>query len=111
MSKEKIYAEQIVIVTDEGENVPPYFGDAWAEYSKSMNSAPSVIIVQVGGSNPGFVKGLQQKGIEVLRFAFKGDYYSLPNVLPLLAMPSRAELVDLIMERDLPRRPILVKAS
>jgi hypothetical protein len=40
-----------------------------------------------------------------LTYAFTEDYYSLPSVLPLLALPTRAELVDAIMARDLPRRP------
>lgn len=105
MARDKIYVEQVVIVTDEGENTAPLFKDAWADYAKELQTAPGVIIVQVGGSNPAFVTGLREKGIEVTRYEFKGDYYSLPNVLPLLAMPSKAELVDLIMERDLPRRP------
>ncbi len=43
-----------------------------------------------------------------MRYEFKGDYYSLPNVLPLLAMPSQAELVEQIMARELPRRPAVV---
>jgi len=111
MSKDKVYAEQVVLVTDEGENTAPFFRDAWAEYAQVLNVSPSVIIVQVGGANPGFVKGLVDKGIEVVRYEFKGDYYSLPNVLPLLALPTRAELVELIMQRELPIRPVTAKAS
>ncbi len=106
MTRDKVYAEQIVIVTDEGENTAPLFREAWAEYAKEMQSAPSVIIVQVGGANPSFGAGLKERGIEVTRYEFKGDYYSLPNLLPLLAMPGKAELVDMIMERELPRRPV-----
>jgi hypothetical protein len=51
------------------------------------------------------VDGLREKGIEVLTYEFRGDHYSLPNVLPLLALPTRAELVETIMARELPRRP------
>jgi hypothetical protein len=105
MTKDKVYAEQIIIVTDEGENATPYFRDAWKEYAKEIASAPSVIIVQVGGQNPRFVTGLKEQGIEVMRYEFGGDYYALPNVLPLLAMPSKGELVDMIMARTLPERP------
>ncbi|MBV9229643.1 MAG: hypothetical protein JOZ18_10050, partial [Chloroflexi bacterium] len=106
MIKDKIYVDQIVIVTDEGENTPPYFRDAWDEYAKVMKAAPSVIIVQVGGTNHSFVTGLQGRGIEVMRYQFKdSDYYSLINVLPLLAMPSKLELVDLILQYPLPQRP------
>ncbi len=105
MTREQQYAENLVIVTDEGENTAPYLKDAYAEYADKMKVAPSIIIVQVGGSNPGFVTALQSRGIEVMRYQFKGDAYSLPNILPLLAMPSKGELVDLILQYELPKRP------
>ncbi|HEU5229583.1 MAG TPA: hypothetical protein VFU49_17330, partial [Ktedonobacteraceae bacterium] len=95
--------------TDEGENTAPYFRDAWEEYKTVMKSVLSVIIVQVGGANHSFVTGLQSRGIEVMRYQFSGDYYSLPNVLPLLAMPSKAELVELILQYALPTRPKVAK--
>lgn len=105
MTKEHIYAEQLLIVTDEGENTAPYLKDAWTEYCKEMSAAPSVIVVQVGGTYERFAQGLQAQGVELTRYAFNGDYYSLPNVLNLLAMPSKADLVELIMGYALPERP------
>lgn len=105
MQKEKVYAEQIVIVTDEGENRAPFFRDAWSEYAKEMQAAPRVLIVKVGGSSAPFEKGLQERGIEMVSYQFSGDYYSLPNLLPLLARPGKAELVDEIMAYELPQRP------
>ena len=108
MRQEHVYVEQLALVTDEGENTAPYFRDAYADYVNEMSVAPSVIIVQVGGQNPAFVRGLQERGIEVMRYQFAGDLYSLPNVLPLLSMPSKAELVNLIMQYELPRRMSLV---
>jgi hypothetical protein len=108
MTREQWYAENLVIVTDEGENTAPYLRDAYTEYADKMKVAPSLIIVQVGGSNPDFVTKLQSRGIEVMRYQFKGDAYSLPNILPLLAMPSKGELVDLILQYELPKRPKMV---
>ncbi len=108
MRQEHVYVEQVALVTDEGENTAPYFRDAYADYVNEMSVAPSVIIVQVGGQNPAFVPGLQERGIEVMRYQFAGDLYSLPNVLPLLSMPSKAELVNLIMQYELPHRLSLV---
>ncbi|MBO0782905.1 MAG: VWA domain-containing protein, partial [Ktedonobacteraceae bacterium] len=105
MQRDNVYAEQLVIVTDEGENTAPYLRHAWKEYAQALHTAPAVIIVQVGGSYDPFYNGLQSEGIEVTRYRFGGDYYSLPNVLPLLAMPSKAELVELIMQYELPKRP------
>ena len=106
MTKDRVYVEQIVLVTDEGENTPPLFRDAWAQYAAALGVAPTVIIVRVGASSRSpFADGLRRQGIEVLTYEFTGDYYALANVLPLLALPTRAELVDAIMARDLPRRP------
>jgi hypothetical protein len=103
--KHKIYAEQFVFVTDEGENSAPYLVNAWKDYCEKMQVVPSIIIVQVGGSNERFAQGLQAQGIELIRYQFGGDYYALPNLLPLLALPSKAELVSLILEYPLPERP------
>jgi hypothetical protein len=105
MTRDKFYAEQIVIVTDEGENTAPYLKDAYAAYVEKMNVAPTITIVQVGGASHSFVTGLQSRGIEFMRYKFNGDFYSLPNLLPLLAMPTKGELVDVIMQYDLPKRP------
>jgi hypothetical protein len=108
MTKKQQYVEQILIVTDEGENTAPLLADAWTAYKDALSSAPTVIIVQVGGSNNRFAQGLLDRGVDLTRYHFEGDYYSLPNVLELLAQPSRSDLVELIMNYELPKRPALV---
>src|SRR5579884_715272 len=105
MLKDRVYAEQIVLVTDEGENTAPFFRNAWKEYMQEMHVAPTVFIVKVGNVYTPFEKALQENGIEVTAYEFKGDGYSLPNVLNLLVAPSKAELVSLIMGYELPKRP------
>lgn len=107
MQRDRFYAEQVVIVTDEGENTAPFFSVAWKEYTETLKIRPQLMIVEVGGSYRPFLDGLQREGIEFIKYEFKGDYYSLPNILPLLAMPSKAELVDTIMELELPQRPVV----
>jgi hypothetical protein len=37
-------------------------------------------------------------------FQFMGDYYALPNLVPLLARPSKLELLMEIMDYALPQR-------
>ena len=37
-------------------------------------------------------------------FQFTGDYYALPNLIPMLARPSKVELLMEIMEYPLPVR-------
>ena len=56
-----------------------------------------------GGSNY-LEKLCQREGIAVDIFQFSGDYYSLPNLVPLLARPSRLELLMEIMDFPLPQR-------
>ncbi|NET26688.1 hypothetical protein [Okeania sp. SIO1I7] len=41
---------------------------------------------------------LKQKQAPVETFTFKGYYYSLPNLAPMLSHPSRLELLMEIME-------------
>lgn len=105
LARDRVRVEQIVIVSDERENTAPHFRDAFAAYVQAMGVVPRVIIVHVDNPYLGLFNDLKARGIEVLRYEFAGDYYSLPNILPLLAMPSQAELVDAIMARPLPRRP------
>lgn len=58
----------------------------------SSNSLPNVIIVKVGYASDYVERSLKQKQVPVDTFTFSGDYYSLPNLIPLLSRPSRLEL-------------------
>ncbi len=40
--------DQIILVTDEGENAAPYFHDAYQTYCREMAVMPNVVIVKVG---------------------------------------------------------------
>ncbi|HEY9724927.1 MAG TPA: hypothetical protein V6D50_00635, partial [Chroococcales cyanobacterium] len=40
--------EQIVLVTDEGENTAPYFAEAYEAYKRELQTAPSILVVKVG---------------------------------------------------------------
>ena len=44
-------------------------------------------------------------------FTFAGDYYALPNLLPLLARASRLELLMEILETPLPVRDDGLRAA
>lgn len=98
------YVEQLVIITDCGENHAPFFRTAYAEYAQALKIEPQVIVVTVGSVDQGFLARLREAGIPLTVWEFKGDYYALPNLLPLLAAPTRAELVEQIMQTELPRR-------
>lgn len=104
LTRERHYVEQIVIITDMGENTHPYFVAAYEEYAREVGSAPQVVIVGVGGNDPRFLEQLRNAGVPLTVWEFAGDYFSLPNLLPLLALPSRAELVEQVMAVPLPTR-------
>ena len=104
MRLKKQVVEQFIIVTDEGENSAPYFTEAYSKYSHDLGVQPNVIIVKVGHASNWVEAQLKQKQVQVDTFTFSGDYYSLPNLIPLLSRPSRLELLMEIMETALPVR-------
>jgi hypothetical protein len=104
MAKKGQRVEQIVLVTDEGDNTAPLFKDAYETYSKALNVRPSVTIVKIGQASDLLERACRDKGVALNVVAFKGDYYALPNVIPFLTAPSQAELLMEILEYPLPQR-------
>ena len=104
LHKDGVVVEQIIVITDGGENTAPYFAPTYQAYSQALGVAPNVTIVGVGSYAGQFTATLNEAGIPVTAWEFTGDYYSLPNLLPLLSLPSRADLVDEIMALALPTR-------
>lgn len=104
MRVKKQVVEQIILVTDEGENTAPYFADAYTSYCHDLAVMPNVVIVRVGSVTNWVETQLKKKQVPVETFTFAGDYYSLPNLVPLLSRPSRLDLLMEIMETALPVR-------
>jgi hypothetical protein len=96
--------EQIILVTDEGENTAPYFANVYDAYQRDLSVAPGVVIVKIGRASDYVERSLREKQVPVDTFTFSGDYYSLPNLVPLLSRPSRLELLMEILETPLPER-------
>ncbi len=96
--------DQLVIVTDEGENTAPYLADAYADYRQALGRAPDVVIVRVGRACRKCTDSLEQARVRVDTWDFDGDYYSLPNLVPFLTRPSRLELMLEVLETPLPTR-------
>ena len=111
MARERKAVEQIVLVTDLGDNRAPLFHDAYAEYVNVMGIRPDVVVVGVGGVQENRVELWQSRGIPATYWAFGGDRYSLPNLLANLTMPSKAELVEAIMATSMPVRPAPLGAA
>ena len=106
MIRQKQLVEQFVFVTDEGENATPYFKQAYEKYVEAMKVKPSVTIVKVGQASDHLEKVCRELAVPMNVFEFRGDYYSLPNVVPLLTMPSQAELLMEILNYPLPVRKV-----
>lgn len=96
--------EQIVMVTDEGENQAPLFREAYQSYAEELGLRPDVVFVKVGGASTQLEQDCARMGLAPRAFQFSGDYYALPNLIPLLTRPSMVDLLMEIMEYPLPRR-------
>lgn len=101
----RVRVEQFIIVTDEAENTAPFAADEWSAYRDEFNVSPNVAIVRVGHATDYVWRTMRGVGAEVDALTFTGDYYALPNLVPLLSRPSRFELLMEIMETPLPARP------
>jgi hypothetical protein len=104
MRLKKQYVEQIILVTDEGENQGPLFVPTLLKYRQTLGADPNVCIVRVPGSTSGLETQCRTAGITVDTFQFGGDYYALPNLVSLLSKPSKLELLMEILEFPLPKR-------
>ena len=96
--------EQIVMITDELENKAPRFKDAYLAYRETLGISPAVILIKVGRAGALLEEACTQLGIAPNVFEFRGDYYALPNVVPLLTRPSMMELVMEVLSYPLPVR-------
>jgi len=104
MQRKRQVVDQIILVTDEGENSSPYFSEVYKAYCRELGVMPNVVIVRVGFASEQVARQLRQQQAPVDTFSFKGDYYALPNLVPLLTRPSRLELLMEILEMPLPIR-------
>jgi len=104
MRKKRQIVDQIIVVTDEGENAAPYFGEVYKTYCRELATMPNVVIVRVGSYCNWLESQLKGQQAPVETFTFAGDYYSLPNLVPLLTRPSRLDLLMEILDAPLPVR-------
>ncbi len=104
MRRKKQHVEQIVMITDEGENTAPRFKKAYQDYARDMNVQPDVIFIKIGSADNILEKECADLGVAPNAFEFRGDYYALTNVIPLLTRPSMMELVMEVLSCPLPKR-------
>jgi hypothetical protein len=104
MTRKNQYVEQIVMITDEEENSNPLFVETLKKYRAAVAADPNVCFVKTPGASNRLEQQCRAAEIACDAFQFTGDYYSLPNLVPLLTRPSKLELLMEIMEYPLPQR-------
>jgi len=104
MRRKQQYVEQIIVVTDEEENTAPLFVPTLKKYREEVKADPTVCFVRTPGGRTLLEDQCRSAGIMADAFQFTGDYYALPNLVPLLSRPSKLDLLMEIIEYPLPAR-------
>jgi hypothetical protein len=104
MKRKKQYVEQIIMITDEEENTAPLFVETLKKYREEVKADPNVCFVRTPGARTYLEDQCRTAGIMADAFQFTGDYYALPNLVPLLSRPSKLDLLMEILEYPLPVR-------
>lgn len=80
------------------------FVDALSKYRDKVKADPNVCFVRTPQATTKLEDHCRRAGILCDAFQFTGDYYALPNLVPLLSRPSKLELLMEIMDYPLPQR-------
>ncbi len=104
MRRQKQAVEQIIMVTDEGENHNPRFVETLKRYREELRADPHVVFVKTRNASNQLERECQNERITFDAYQFTGDYYALPNLLPLLTRSSKLDLLLEIMVYPLPAR-------
>ena len=104
LQKNNERVEQIIMITDEGENASPRFYTSLVDYQKFVGFPVKVIFIKVGRASNQLEEMCKRNDIEYEVIEFGGDYFSLPNIIPYLTKGSRTELLMEILDWKLPQR-------
>lgn len=108
-----IRIDQILLITDEGENQEGKFANQLKNYEKHFGFMPNVVIVRLGDDRRGYPygscdrieKSCKRLNIDVDVMKCKDiDQVAIPNLLQLLSRKSVFELVQEILSLSLPNR-------
>jgi uncharacterized protein with von Willebrand factor type A (vWA) domain len=104
-----IVVDEVIVVTDEGENASGVsFATMLKNYEKRIGLLPFVAIVRVAspyGTDNRMTRNCEAMGIEVDSIDCTNiDQISMPNLIQRLARQSMFELVQEVLERELPTR-------
>ena len=103
--KQEQRVEQIIMITDEKENTHPAFVESLKKYGEKFGM-PNVVLVKCASPIDKLERQMQEAMIAFDAYEFDGDYYSIPNIIPLLTQASRLDLLMSIMSYSLPERKV-----
>lgn len=107
MTKNQQKVDQVIIVTDGGDNSYPLFHVAYKDYVRFNGSEPSVCVVKIPSSeSDSLTKACQEAKINVDTYKVENDYVSLPAILPFLSSSTKLDLIMEILETELPSRKV-----
>lgn len=104
LRRKKQSVEQIIMITDEGENRSPPFLTALQTYQKELGIETHVVFLKTQSACDKLEGLCSRNSISYDAWQFTGDYYSLPNLIPYLTAASRLDLLYEIMDYPLPER-------
>ena len=104
MIRGKQSVEQIILITDEGENQTPAFCGTLKKYKDTLKVDPGVVIVKTQGASNQLEQEAVKNGLQVDAWQFSGDYYALPGLISFLTKGSKLDLLMDIMMYPLPVR-------
>jgi hypothetical protein len=112
MILENVTVDQILLLTDEGENTRGAFAREVVKYREKFGFAPNIVIVRLGKENGHpypcvdyIEKSCKAEGLDVDVLRCEDvDKIALPNVLQLLSRKSIFELVQEILALPLPTK-------
>lgn len=113
MLADKIAIDGIVVVSDGGENQPPYFHDVYKKYAEFVGKDVPVYFYSTEGDRNAFSNFMNSAGIEMQTFDMRGskiDYYAIPNLVQTMRS-NQYSLVDEIMATPLIQLVDVLKSS
>ena len=100
------FIEQMIIVTDEGENTHNDFAKSLQKYGEKFGSMPNIVIARITGGygcDKRMENSLKKIGVNVeIVDCDKIDSVSIPNLIRLLSKKSIFDLIQEILNFELP---------
>ena len=76
MTRKRQYVEQIILVSDEGENTAPLFVESLKKYRETVKADPNVCFVRTPGASTQLEEQCRRAGVLCDAFQFTGDLWS-----------------------------------